>query len=75
MIEFLRDLNRRAGVTILLVTHMLPLVLNLATSIMLLGADRILSGAVDEVLREDRLRLLCGMRFGWVRSRDNARSS
>ena len=61
MIEFLRDLNRRAGVTILLVTHMLPLVLNLATSIMLLGADRILSGAVDEVLREDRLRLLYGV--------------
>lgn len=61
MIEFLRDLNRREGVTILLVTHMLPLVLNLATSIMLLGADRILSGAVDEVLREDRLRLLYGV--------------
>ena len=61
IIEFLRDLNRRAGVTILLVTHMLPLVLNLATSIMLLGADRILSGAVDEVLREDRLRLLYGV--------------
>jgi ABC-type Mn2+/Zn2+ transport system ATPase subunit len=61
MIEFLRDLNRRAGVTMLLVTHMLPLVLNLATSIMLLGADRILSGAVDEVLREDRLRLLYGV--------------
>ena len=60
-IQFLRDLNRRAGVTILLVTHMLPLVLNLATSIMLLGADRILSGAVDEVLREDRLRLLYGV--------------
>jgi manganese/zinc/iron transport system ATP- binding protein len=60
-IEFLRDLNRRAGVTILVVTHMLPLVLNLATSIMLLGADRILSGAVDEVLREDRLRLLYGV--------------
>jgi ABC-type Mn2+/Zn2+ transport system ATPase subunit len=60
-IEFLRDLNRRAAVTILLVTHMLPLVLNLATSIMLLGADRILSGAVDEVLREDRLRLLYGL--------------
>jgi manganese/zinc/iron transport system ATP- binding protein len=61
VIEFLRNLNRRAGVTILLVTHMLPLVLNLATSIMLLGADRILSGAVDEVLREDRLRLLYGV--------------
>jgi ABC-type cobalamin transport system ATPase subunit len=36
-------------------------VLNLATSIMLLGADRILSGTVDEVLREDRLRLLYGV--------------
>jgi manganese/zinc/iron transport system ATP- binding protein len=71
MIEFLRDINRREGVTILLVTHMLPLVLNLATSIMLLGADRILSGAVDEVLREDRLRLLYGVpvRLGAVAGR------
>jgi ABC-type Mn2+/Zn2+ transport system ATPase subunit len=60
-VEFLRDLNRRAGVTILLVTHLLPLVLNLASSIMLLASDRILYGTVDEVLREDRLRALYGV--------------
>ena len=40
ILEFLRDLNRTQGVTMLIVTHMLPIVLNLATSIMLLGANR-----------------------------------
>jgi len=55
ILEFLRDLNRTRGVTILLVTHMLPIVLDLASSIMLLGARTILHGTVDEVLQEDRL--------------------
>jgi ABC-type Mn2+/Zn2+ transport system ATPase subunit len=61
IIEFLRDLNRTAGVTILIVTHRLPLVLNLATSIMLLGAQTVLHGAVEDVLREDRLTELYGV--------------
>ena len=61
IVEFLRSLNRRQGVTMLIVTHMLPLVLNLATSIMLLGANTILHGTVDEVLREDRLSELYGV--------------
>jgi ABC-type Mn2+/Zn2+ transport system ATPase subunit len=55
ILEFLRDLNRTRGVTMLIVTHMLPIVLNLASSIMLLGARTILHGTVDEVLQEDRL--------------------
>ena len=37
--EFLKDLNRRDGVTVLIVTHLLPLVLNLASSIMLLAGS------------------------------------
>jgi manganese/zinc/iron transport system ATP- binding protein len=61
MLEFLRDLNRTRGVTILLVTHLLPIVLNLATSIMLLGTQTILHGPVDEVLREERLSELYGV--------------
>jgi manganese/zinc/iron transport system ATP- binding protein len=61
ILEFLRDLNRRQGVTILIVTHMLPLVLNPATSIMLLGTNAILHGPTDEVLREDRLSELYGV--------------
>jgi ABC-type Mn2+/Zn2+ transport system ATPase subunit len=55
ILEFLHDLNRTHGVTILIVTHLLPIVLNLASSIMLLGARTILHGTVDEVLREERL--------------------
>jgi manganese/zinc/iron transport system ATP- binding protein len=55
ILEFLRHLNRTQGVTILIVTHLLPIVLNLATSIMLLGAHPVLHGTVDDVLQEERL--------------------
>jgi ABC-type Mn2+/Zn2+ transport system ATPase subunit len=61
IIEFLRDLNRRHGVTILVVTHLLPLVLNLATAIMLFARDTILQGAVEDVLRDERLSALYGV--------------
>lgn len=60
-IDFLRQLNRRRGVTILIVTHALPIVLNLATSIVLIGARRVLHGAVDDVLREEQLTELYGV--------------
>ena len=40
ILAFLQDLNRTRGVTILIVTHLLSLVLNFATSIMLMGARR-----------------------------------
>ena len=55
ILAFLQDLNRTRGVTILIVTHLLSLVLNFATSIMLMGTHECLHGPVDEVLREDRL--------------------
>jgi ABC-type Mn2+/Zn2+ transport system ATPase subunit len=61
ILELFRNLNRTQGVTILLVTHLLPIVLNLATSIMLLGTNTILSGTVDEVLQEGRLSDLYGV--------------
>ena len=61
VIEFLRDLNRTHGLTILIVTHLLPLVLNFATSIMLMGNGTILHGAVDDVLQEERLSALYGV--------------
>ena len=60
IVALLRDLNRTRGVTILIVTHLLSLALNFATSIMLMGADEILCGPVDEVLDEDRLSALFG---------------
>jgi ABC-type Mn2+/Zn2+ transport system ATPase subunit len=61
VVEFLRDLNRTQGVTILIVTHLLSLVLNFATSIMLMGNGAILHGAVDDVLQEGRLTELYGV--------------
>jgi ABC-type Mn2+/Zn2+ transport system ATPase subunit len=68
IVDFLRALNRRRGVTILIVTHLLPLVLNLASSIILMGFDTILHGAVDDVMREERLTALYGapVRLGQV---------
>jgi manganese/zinc/iron transport system ATP- binding protein len=61
IVEFLRTLNQSEGVTMLIVTHMLPVVLNLATSIMLLGTNTILHGTTDEVFREERLSELYGV--------------
>jgi ABC-type Mn2+/Zn2+ transport system ATPase subunit len=61
LLDFLRGLNHRNRVTILIVTHHLPIVLNLASSIMLMGSHSILHGAVDEVLQEDRLTALYGV--------------
>jgi ABC-type Mn2+/Zn2+ transport system ATPase subunit len=67
MLDFLRELNRRR-VTIVIVTHHLPIVLNLASTIMLMGSQTVLHGMVDEVLREDRLTALYGIpvRLGLV---------
>jgi ABC-type Mn2+/Zn2+ transport system ATPase subunit len=61
VLEFLQELNRTKSVTLLIVTHLLPIVLNLATSIMLLGTRTVLHGTVDEVLREERLSELYGV--------------
>jgi ABC-type Mn2+/Zn2+ transport system ATPase subunit len=61
IVDFLRELHRSHGVTILVVTHMLSLVLNLATTIMLMDAGTVVHGAVDTVVREDRLRALYGV--------------
>jgi ABC-type Mn2+/Zn2+ transport system ATPase subunit len=68
IIDFLRELNRQCGVTILIVTHLLPIVLNLASTVMLMNAGAVLQGSVDDVLQEDRLRALYGVpvRLGLV---------
>ena len=60
-LAFLRVLSRRHQVTILLVTHFLPNVLNLASSMMLLDAGRVIHGSVDQVLDERRLTALYGV--------------
>jgi ABC-type cobalamin/Fe3+-siderophores transport system ATPase subunit len=61
ILDFLRDLNRRRQLTIVIVTHLLNVVLNFATSIMLMGPKTILYGSVDEVLQEEPLRNLYGV--------------
>ena len=61
-IDLLQEVNRRRRVTILIVTHLLPIVLNLADAIMLMGPHGILHGAVDDILHEDRLSALYGVR-------------
>ena len=60
VVALLRDLNRTSGVTILIVTHLLSLALNFATSIMLMGAGEVQYGRVDDVLEADRLTALYG---------------
>jgi ABC-type Mn2+/Zn2+ transport system ATPase subunit len=61
ILDFLRLLNARRHVTIALVTHMLPIVLNLATSIMLVSPREIVHGPVDEILHAGRLTNLYGV--------------
>lgn len=61
IIDFLGDLNRSRSLTVLIVTHLLPIVLNFATSIILMGSDAILQGTVADVLKEDRLTALYGV--------------
>ena len=61
MLDFLRSLNEQRRVTIALVTHMLPIVLNLATTIMLVSPRGIVHGAVNDVLQEERLSEVYGI--------------
>jgi ABC-type Mn2+/Zn2+ transport system ATPase subunit len=61
LIELLRDENRARGLTVVLVTHLLSVLLNVATSVLLLEADRILAGPTEQVLREETLSELYGV--------------
>jgi ABC-type Mn2+/Zn2+ transport system ATPase subunit len=61
LMELLRQLNREPRLTILLVTHLLPLLMNLATTMLLLRVDAIVSGPTHEVLTEEILAALYGV--------------
>lgn len=61
ILDFLRDLNRSQGTTIVLVTHVLSVVLNLATTLVLMDGGAIVHGPVDEVVTADRLTAMYGM--------------
>jgi ABC-type Mn2+/Zn2+ transport system ATPase subunit len=60
VIAFLRELNQKRRVTILIVTHVLSTVLNLADCMLLLGVHGALFGGSDEVLQEGPLSRLYG---------------
>lgn len=55
IVDLLQTLNRERRLTVLLVTHLLPIVLNAATSILLIEQGRILYGDAEEVLEGDKL--------------------
>jgi ABC-type Mn2+/Zn2+ transport system ATPase subunit len=59
--DILRQLTRARGLTIVLVTHLLPMLMNLATTMLLLRADAIVVGPTHEVLTEEILATLYGV--------------
>jgi ABC-type cobalamin/Fe3+-siderophores transport system ATPase subunit len=61
MLDRLRELSRSHAVTILIVTHMLSLALNFATTIVLMNRGSIVYGPVEDVVRADRLTTLYGV--------------
>lgn len=61
LIELLGELNREQELTVLLVTHLLQIVLNAATSILLIDRGRVLYGEAGEVLQEGKLAELYGL--------------
>jgi len=61
IVELLALLNRTRGLTILLVTHLLPIVLNTASTILLMEGGRILYGEAAEILQDDTLTGLYGV--------------
>jgi ABC-type Mn2+/Zn2+ transport system ATPase subunit len=61
LLDLLRQLNRTRRLTILIVTHLLSLVLNFATTVLLIDADDTRYGRVDDVLRADQLSALYGV--------------
>jgi ABC-type Mn2+/Zn2+ transport system ATPase subunit len=61
IIDFLRDLNKTKRVTILIVTHLLNIVLNICTSVALMGTNGVLHGTAEEVFQEERLSRLYGV--------------
>jgi ABC-type Mn2+/Zn2+ transport system ATPase subunit len=61
LIELLREENRTRGLTVILVTHLLSVLLDLATSVVLLEAGRVVAGPTEEVLCEKTLSELYGV--------------
>ncbi len=52
ILDFLSQLNKEKGITILLVSHLVDVVLERANKLALLGDGRLISGPKEEILRE-----------------------
>ncbi len=61
LVELLREENRARGLTVVLVTHLLPVLLDVATSVLLMEADRIVAGPTQDVMRAETLSALYGV--------------
>jgi ABC-type Mn2+/Zn2+ transport system ATPase subunit len=66
MLDFLSNLNKEKGITILLVSHLLDVVAERADKIVMLGDGRVLSGTKEEMLSPERLREFFGLPIGGV---------
>lgn len=61
IVELLVRLNRQRGLTIVLVTHLLHIVLNAVTTVLLLAGGRTVFGEADQVLADEPLSTLYGV--------------
>jgi ABC-type Mn2+/Zn2+ transport system ATPase subunit len=61
LLELIRDLHERSGLTVLLVTHLLSNVANYADRIAIIAGERLEVGPRDEMLTEARLSALYGI--------------
>ena len=60
LMELVAGLHSRGGLTVILVSHLLNVVVNYVRSLVLIDRERFLSGPLDEVLTRDNLRSLYG---------------
>ncbi len=68
IMEFLLELNRDEGKTVLMVSHLLNIVTNYASRIALLSGGRLAIGAVDEIVTDESLSRTYGIDVRVVRT-------
>jgi ABC-type Mn2+/Zn2+ transport system ATPase subunit len=66
MMDFLSNLNKEKGITILLVSHLLDVVAERADKIVMLGDGKVVSGKREEMLSPERLKEFFGLPIGGV---------
>lgn len=61
LVQQLAQINRKAGLTVLLVTHDVELAARFATNVALFHDQRVIAGAADDMLTDERLRQAYGV--------------